>query len=80
MKKFKNIKFIRYGNLKVTKQTHYIEGKNKPFHNPPVNIGFFAMPYIRQEPYIISDLAKTQPQFFKKSDNLEIIRWYLFPR
>ena len=60
------MKFVRFGGIKAVKQKHF--GKEDTFHSPPVNKGFYAMPYNAQEMYIISGISETQPHLFPKED------------
>lgn len=66
--------FVRFGSLNLKKQKHYIE-VDKSFHNPPVKFGFYAMPYILQEWFLIGSIAKFQPEVFGKEINYNDIDW-----
>lgn len=63
------MKFVRFGNIKKTKQKHY--GKRDSFHSPPVKEGFYAMPHKAQEFFLIGSISLTQPQLFPKVPYLE---------
>jgi hypothetical protein len=57
--------FVRYGGLDLKNQKGY--SKNvECFHQPPAPRGFYAMPKIAQESFLIGCLDKTQPDIFPK--------------
>lgn len=58
--------FVRFGGLHLKNQKGY--NKNpKTYHEPPANRGFYAMPKIAQEFFLIGSLNKTQPGLFAKN-------------
>ena len=67
-----SMKFVRYGVVNhMQKQKHYSETGS--FHNPPVKRGFYAMPFIRQEFFLIGSLKETQPNLFPKKDYAQVV-------
>jgi hypothetical protein len=61
--------FVRYGGLDVKPQRGYTT-TDKTFHSPPANNGFYAMPKIAQELFLLGGLPAFQPSTIgKKSDN-----------
>lgn len=61
--------FVRFGSLDLKTQKGYSYiGKDDTFHAPPASRGFYAMPYIAQEFFLIGSLPNsTQPEQFPKS-------------
>jgi len=57
--------FVRFGGLDLKKQNGYTP-EQKTFHSPPASRGFYAMPKVAQELFLISSLEKTQPSAFPK--------------
>jgi hypothetical protein len=57
--------FIRFGGLNLKKQKGY-SNIPKSFHAPPAPRGFYAMPKVAQEFFLIGSLEKTQPGIFPK--------------
>lgn len=57
--------FVRFGGLNLKKQEGY---SNSPsgFHQPPAPRGFYAMPKVAQEFFLIGSLDQTQPEIFPK--------------
>jgi hypothetical protein len=59
--------FVRFGGLDTKKQKGYsTDLDKKTFHAPPTRRGFYAMPKIAQEFFLIGSLANTQPNVFGK--------------
>lgn len=52
--------FVRFGGLNLKRQKGY---SNNPdtYHQPPTTRGFYAMPKIAQEHFLISSMASYQP-------------------
>jgi hypothetical protein len=72
--------FIRFGSLNIKKQKHYTE-EDKTFHNPPVRYGFYAMPFILQEWFLIGNITETQKEIFcKEPDYDDEIAWELYEK
>ena len=67
-------KFVRYGDLDRNKKQKNYVGSNKSkdhpvtgdFHLAPVSRGFYAMPYDKEEPFLVGSLETTQPERFKQ--------------
>lgn len=57
--------FVRFGGLDLKKQNGYTQ-EQKTFHSPPASRGFYAMPKVAQEFFLISSIEKTQPSAFPK--------------
>jgi hypothetical protein len=57
--------FVRFGGLDLKKQNGYTS-EQKTFHSPPASRGFYAMPKVAQEFFLISSIEKTQPSAFPK--------------
>jgi len=72
----KNNKFVRYGNLDIyNKQEWHVKKpkQNDPisnYHLAPVSRGYYAMPFKYVEMFLVGAVSKTQPEQFKKLDNL----------
>lgn len=60
--------FVRFGNLDHNAIQKGF-GKDS-FHAPPARRGFYAMPKIAQERFLIGSLPDTQPQHFPKNPKL----------
>lgn len=57
--------FVRFGGLQIKKQKGFEKGDWKEsYHSPPAAKGFYAMPKIAQEFFLISCLDQTQPGIF----------------
>jgi hypothetical protein len=55
--------FVRFGGLNALRQ----DGFGEPwFHSPPAPRGFYAMPLIAQEHWLLGALPSTQPDHFPK--------------
>jgi hypothetical protein len=55
--------FVRFGGLNALRQ----DGFGEPwFHSPPAPRGFYAMPLIAQEHWLLEALPSTQPDQFPK--------------
>lgn len=60
--------FVRFGGLDLKTQKGYSSKEdNKTFHAPPAPRGFYAMPKVLQEFFLIGSLDKTQPHVFPKA-------------
>jgi hypothetical protein len=57
--------FVRFGGLDLKKQNGYTP-EQKTFHAPPAARGFYAMPKVAQEFFLISSIERTQPSAFPK--------------
>jgi hypothetical protein len=58
--------FVRFGGVNLKKQKGY---KSEPatFHSPPATRGFYAMPKVAQEFFLISSMERYQPSAVPKS-------------
>jgi len=65
------MKFVRFGNIKATRQKHF--GEYESFHSPPVKDGFYAMPHKAQEFFLIGCIDETQPHLFPKTPYSEVV-------
>lgn len=63
--------FVRFGGLNLKKQKGYSK-KPTTFHQPPASRGFYAMPKIAQEFFLIGSLNKTQPENFPKYPDIDV--------
>lgn len=52
--------FVRFGGVNLKKQKGY-SPEPKTFHSPPASRGFYAMPKVAQEFFLISSMSKYQP-------------------
>lgn len=59
--------FVRFGGLDLKTQKGYSSKKDITFHEPPASRGFYAMPKIAQELFLVGSLDKTQPHIFAKA-------------
>lgn len=57
--------FVRFGGLDLKNQEGYSK-KRTTFHQPPAPRGFYAMPKIAQEFFLIGSLSSTQKHIFPK--------------
>jgi hypothetical protein len=57
--------FVRFGGLDLKNQKGF---SNNPetYHQPPASRGFYAMPKIAQELFLVGSLESTQPGVFAK--------------
>lgn len=63
--------FVRFGGLDLKNQKGYSKAP-ETYHQPPTSRGFYAMPKIAQEFFLIGSLNSTQPGIFAKdSANVE---------
>ena len=70
-------KFVRFGNLDHNKKQDKTFRTSGTFHSAPTNKGFYAMPKIRQEFFLISCIANTQKNSqFSKDENLSDYKIY----
>lgn len=53
--------FIRFGGLDLKKQKGFKSDGSGTFHSPPANRGFYAMPRVAQEFFLISSMSVYQP-------------------
>lgn len=58
--------FVRFGGLDLKNQKGFNKYDNS-YHSPPSPRGFYAMPKIAQEFFLIGSLESTQPGVFRKS-------------
>ncbi len=58
--------FVRFGGLDLKTQKGYSQD-DKTFHQPPASRGFYAMPKVVQEFFLIGSLDKSQPNVFPKA-------------
>jgi hypothetical protein len=62
--------FVRFGGLNLKKQKAFKKDDSKySYHSPPAKRGFYAMPKIAQEFFLLGALDKTQPGVFPKSND-----------
>ena len=62
--------FVRFGGLDLKNQNGFSQTP-ETYHQPPASRGFYAMPKIAQEFFLIGSLSSTQPGIFAKSgDNV----------
>lgn len=61
--------FVRFGGLDLKNQKGF--GKDT-FHSPPATRGFYAMPLVAQEFFLIGSLDKTQKSVFPKEPKKKI--------
>jgi hypothetical protein len=59
--------FVRFGGLDLKTQKGFGE---ETFHAPPASRGFYAMPKLGQDWFLLSNLRSTQPYVFHKRDKL----------
>jgi hypothetical protein len=63
--------FVRFGGLSIKKQKGFEKGDWKSsYHSPPAPRGFYSMPKIAQEFFLLGSLSKTQPGIFAKEENV----------
>ena len=62
--------FVRFGGLDLKKQKGFSKN-NETYHQPPSSRGFYAMPKIAQEFFLIGSLKNTQPSIFPKEISTE---------
>lgn len=60
--------FVRFGGLNIKKQKGFNQSP-ETFHEPPTNRGFYAMPKIAQEFFLIGSIDKTQKSIFAKENS-----------
>jgi hypothetical protein len=58
--------FVRFGGLDIKVQKGHRREEESGYHSPPSTRGFYAMPKVAQEFFLISSLEKTQPGIFPK--------------
>ena len=59
--------FVRFGGLDLKNQKGFDKDDNS-YHSPPCSRGFYAMPKIAQEFFLIGGLESTQPSIFGNSE------------
>lgn len=60
--------FVRFGGLDLKKQEGFEKGDWKcSYHSPPAPRGFYSMPKIAQEFFLLGGLDQTQPGIFAKT-------------
>lgn len=57
--------FVRFGGLDLKNQKGYSKTP-ETYHQPPSSRGFYAMPKIAQELFLVGSLESTQPSVFAK--------------
>jgi hypothetical protein len=57
--------FVRFGGLDLKNQKGFSQDP-ETYHEPPASRGFYAMPKITQEFFLIGSLDSTQPDVFPK--------------
>jgi len=63
--------FVRFGGLDLKNQKGFSQDPGS-YHQPPASRGFYAMPKIAQEFFLVGSLESTQPGVFAKdSRNVE---------
>ena len=61
--------FVRFGGLDLKNQNGFSQTP-ETYHQPPASRGFYAMPKIAQELFLVGSLSSTQPGIFaKKSED-----------
>jgi hypothetical protein len=60
--------FVRFGGLNLKKQRGYTS-EQKTYHSPPAPKGFYAMPKIAQEFFLIGGMSHYQPYTVPKHPN-----------
>ena len=63
--------FVRFGGVNIKKQKGYSQSP-RTFHSPPAPRGFYAMPKIAQELFLISSMERYQPSAVPKIPKKEI--------
>jgi hypothetical protein len=58
--------FVRFGGLDLKNQKGFSQDP-ETYHEPPSSRGFYAMPKIAQEFFLVGSLSSTQPGVFAKS-------------
>ena len=53
--------FVRFGGLDLKNQKGYKKTGDKSFHSPPAKRGFYSMPKVAQEFFLISGMSAYQP-------------------
>jgi hypothetical protein len=53
--------FVRYGGLDLKAQKGFKSKEDKSYHSPPTTRGFYAMPKIAQEMFLVSSMDEFQP-------------------
>lgn len=53
--------FVRFGGLNIKKQKGFTSDEDKSFHSPPTTKGFYAMPKVAQELFLIGAMDSYQP-------------------
>ena len=59
--------FVRFGGLDLKNQKGFSQDP-ETYHQPPASRGFYAMPKIAQELFLVGSLDSTQPGVFAKDD------------
>lgn len=59
--------FVRFGGLDLRDQKGYTNKSDATYHSPPAPRGFYAMPKVAQEFFLIGSLDKTQLNIFPKA-------------
>jgi hypothetical protein len=57
--------FVRFGGLNLKNQKGFSKTP-ETYHQPPASRGFYAMPKIAQELFLVGSLDSTQPSVFAK--------------
>ena len=70
MKKKELTRFVRFGGLNLKKSKGFKENSDG-YHSPPAPKGFYAMPLIAQEFFLISSIEKYQPDNIPKTKNID---------
>lgn len=64
--------FIRYGGLDLKNQKGYVANPNPDeglgYHSPPASRGFYAMPKVAQEMFLVGCIGETQPSMLPKKN------------
>jgi hypothetical protein len=66
--------FVRFGGLDLKNQKGFSKNP-ETYHQPPASRGFYAMPKIAQELFLVSSLDSTQPGVFAKNSKSDENYW-----
>lgn len=58
--------FVRFGGLNIKKQKGFTPDEDKSFHSPPTTKGFYAMPKVAQEWFLLGAMDTYQPNSILK--------------
>lgn len=76
--------FVRFGGLDLKNQKGFSSSGERTFHSPPCSRGFYAMPKIAQESFLLSGMDYYQPgvltPYSKTSSEWDLEQWKEFER